>query len=150
LYDPGVPKASPRPWLLTDLLRFTARRYPHKTALPFLGRILHYLNLWPQVEAFAKGLQEAGLKPGDRVAIMLPTSPQFVIAFYGTLLAGGLAVNTHPPYTPRELGLHLRDSGAKILVLLDLLLPRYQEVKANAPVEGLLPTGIQDNRPFPK
>ena len=149
-YDPGVPKEAPRPWLLTDLLRENARRYPHKEALEFLGRSLNYRNLWQQVEAFAKGLQEAGLKPGDRVAIMLPNSPQFVIAFYGTLLAGGVAVNTNPMYTPRELGHQLRDSGARVLVILDLLLPRYQEVKAEAPVEVLVRTGIQDYLPFPK
>ncbi|RTG95236.1 long-chain-fatty-acid--CoA ligase [Thermus scotoductus] len=149
-YDPGVPKEAPRPWLLTDLLRENARRYPHKEALEFLGRSLSYRNLWQQVEAFAKGLQEAGLKPGDRVAIMLPNSPQFVIAFYGTLLAGGVAVNINPMYTPRELGHQLRDSGARVLVILDLLLPRYQEVKAEAPVEVLVRTGIQDYLPFPK
>ena len=149
-YDPGVPKEAPRPWLLTDLLRENARRYPHKEALEFLGRSLSYRNLWQQVEAFAKGLQEAGLKPGDRVAIMLPNSPQFVIAFYGTLLAGGVAVNTNPMYTPRELGHQLRDSGARVLVIMDLLLPRYQEVKAEAPVEVLVRTGIQDYLPFPK
>ncbi|MBW6395609.1 long-chain fatty acid--CoA ligase [Thermus sp. SYSU G05001] len=149
-YDPGVPKEAPRPWLLTDLLRENTRRYPHKVALEFLGRSLSYRSLWQQVEAFAKGLQEAGLKPGDRVAIMLPNSPQFVIAFYGTLLAGGVAVNTNPMYTPRELGHQLRDSGARVLVILDLLLPRYQEVKAEAPVGVLVRTGIQDYLPFPK
>ncbi|WP_038055886.1 long-chain-fatty-acid--CoA ligase [Thermus amyloliquefaciens] len=149
-YDPGVPKEAPKPWLLTELLRENARRYPHKVALEFLGRSLSYQSLWQQVEAFAKGLQEAGLKPGDRVAIMLPNSPQFVIAFYGTLLAGGVAVNTNPMYTPRELRHQLLDSGAKALVILDLLLPRYQEVKAEAPVEVLVRTGIQDYLPFPK
>uniref|UniRef100_UPI0026148947 long-chain-fatty-acid--CoA ligase n=1 Tax=uncultured Thermus sp. TaxID=157149 RepID=UPI0026148947 len=149
-YDPGVPKEAPRPWLLTELLKENARRYPQKVALEFLGRSLSYRGLWQEVEAFAKGLQEAGLKPGDRVAIMLPNSPQFVIAFYGTLLAGGVAVNTNPMYTPRELRHQLLDSGAKALVILDLLLPRYQEVKAEAPVEILVRTGIQDYLPFPK
>ncbi|MFN4074169.1 MAG: long-chain-fatty-acid--CoA ligase [Thermus sp.] len=149
-YDPGVPREAPRPWLLTELLRENARRHPHKLALEFLGRSLSYQSLWQQVEAFAKGLQESGLKPGDRVAIMLPNTPQFVIAFYGTLLAGGVAVNTNPMYTPRELRHQLKDSGARALVILDLLLPRYQEVKGEAPVEVLVRTGIQDYLPFPQ
>ncbi|WP_234553955.1 long-chain-fatty-acid--CoA ligase [Thermus caliditerrae] len=149
-YDPRVPKEAPKPWLLTELLRENARRYPKKVALEFLGRSLTYEALWREVEAFARGLQEAGLKPGDRVAIMLPNSPQFVVAFYGTLLAGGVAVNTNPMYTPRELRHQLLDSGAKALVILDLLLPRYQEVKAEAPVELLVRTGLQDYLPFPK
>ena len=102
------------------------------------------------MEAFAKGLQEAGLKPGDRVALMLPNSPQFVIAFYGTLLAGGVGVNTNPMYTPRELHHQLRDAGARFLVILDQLLPRYLEVKGEVPVEKVVRTGIQDYLPFPK
>lgn len=59
-------------------------------------------------------------------------------------------MNTNPMYTPRELGHQLRDSGARVLVILDLLLPRYQEVKAETPVEVLVRTGIQDYLPFPK
>ena len=149
-YDPGVPKEAPAPRLLPEALAETARRFPKKVALEFLGRRLTYAALWREVEAFAKGLQEAGLKPGDRVALMLPNSPQFVIAFYGTLLAGGVGVNTNPMYTPRELHHQLRDAGARFLVILDQLLPRYLEVKGEVPVEKVVRTGIQDYLPFPK
>ena len=149
-YDPGVPKEAPRPWLLFKALEANAQRFPHRVALEFLGRSLTYRELWREVEAFAKGLQEAGLRPGDRVAIMLPNSPQFVIAFYGTLLAGGVGVNVNPMYTPRELRHQLQDAGVQALVILDQLLPRYQEVKAEVPVRLLVRTGIQDYLPFPK
>jgi long-chain acyl-CoA synthetase len=149
-YDPGVPKEAPRPWLLFKALEANAQRFPRRVALEFLGRSLTYLELWREVEAFAKGLQEAGLRPGDRVAIMLPNSPQFVIAFYGTLLAGGVGVNVNPLYTPRELRHQLKDAGVQALVILDQLLPRYQEVKAEVPVRLLVRTGIQDYLPFPK
>ena len=149
-YDPGVPKEDPEPRILPEAVAETARRFPKKVALEFLGRRLTYAALWREVEAFAKGLQEAGLKPGDRVALMLPNSPQFVIAFYGTLLAGGVGVNTNPMYTPRELHHQLRDAGARFLVILDQLLPRYLEVKGEVPVEKVVRTGIQDYLPFPK
>ncbi|BAW02545.1 acyl-CoA synthetase (AMP-forming)/AMP-acid ligase II [Thermus thermophilus] len=149
-YDPGVPKEAPVPRLLPEALAETARRFPKKVALEFLGRRLTYAALWREVEAFAKGLQEAGLKPGDRVALMLPNTPQFVIAFYGTLLAGGVGVNTNPMYTPRELRHQLRDAGARFLVILDQLLPRYLEVKGEVPVERVVRTGIRDYLPFPK
>ena len=149
-YDPGVPKEAPAPRLLPEALAETARRFPKKVALEFLGRRLTYAALWREVEAFAKGLQEAGLKPGDRVALMLPNSPQFVIAFYGTLLAGGVGVNTNPMYTPRELHHQLRDAGARFLVILDHLLPRYLEVEKEVPVKRVVRTGIQDYLPFPK
>ena len=65
-YDPGVPQEAPKPWLLTELLRENARRYPEKVALEFLGRSISYQRLWRQVEAFARGLQEAGLEPGEQ------------------------------------------------------------------------------------
>jgi long-chain acyl-CoA synthetase len=149
-YDPGVPKEAPRPWLLFKALEANAQRFPRRVALEFLGRSLTYRELWREVEAFAKGLQEAGLRPGDRVAIMLPNSPQFVIAFYGTLLAGGVGVNVNPMYTPRELRHQLQDAGVQALVILDQLLPRYQVVKAEVPVRLLVRTGIQDYLPFPK
>jgi long-chain acyl-CoA synthetase len=149
-YDPGVPKEAPRPWLLFKALEANAQRFPRRVALEFLGRSLTYRELWREVEAFAKGLQEAGLRPGDRVAIMLPNSPQFVIAFYGTLLAGGVGVNVNPMYTPRELRHQLQDAGVQALVILDQLLSRYQEVKAEVPVRLLVRTGIQDYLPFPK
>jgi long-chain acyl-CoA synthetase len=149
-YDPGVPKEAPRPWLLFKALEANAQRFPRRVALEFLGRSLTYRELWREVEAFAKGLQEAGLRPGDRVAIMLPNSPQFVIAFYGTLLAGGVGVNVNPMYTSRELRHQLKDAGVQALVILDQLLPRYQEVKAEVPVRLLVRTGIQDYLPFPK
>ena len=149
-YDPGVPKEAPAPRLLPEALAETARRFPKKVALEFLGRRLTYAALWREVEAFAKGLQEAGLKPGDRVALMLPNSPQFVIAFYGTLLAGGVGVNVNPLYTPRELRHQLADAGAETLVILDHLLPRYLEVEKEVPVKRVVVTGIKDFLPFPK
>ncbi|GAB5601598.1 long-chain fatty acid--CoA ligase [Thermus sp. FJN-A] len=149
-YDPGVPKEAPRPWLLPQALEANAQRFPQKVALEFLGRSLTYRQLWQEVQAFARGLQAMGVRPGDRVALMLPNSPQFVIAFFGTLLAGGVGVNVNPMYTPRELRHQLKDAGARVLVILDQLLPRYQEIKEEAPVEVLVHTGIQDYLPFPK
>ncbi|AFV76808.1 acyl-CoA synthetase (AMP-forming)/AMP-acid ligase II [Thermus oshimai JL-2] len=149
-YDQGVPKEAPKARPLPELLRENAARYPKKVALEFLGRSLTYEALWREAEAFAKGLQEAGLPRGARVAIMLPNSPQFVIAFYGALLGGYVAVNTNPMYTPRELRHQLLDSGAEALVILDQLLPRYQEIALEAPLKLLVRTGIQDYLPFPK
>ena len=144
-YDPGVPKEAPAPRLLPEALAETARRFPKKVALEFLGRSLTYEALWREVEAFAKGLEEAGLRPGDRVALMLPNSPQFVIAFYGTLLAGGVGVNVNPLYTPRELRHQLKDAGAETLVILDHLLPRPLEAVPRKPGEA--PSGAGPRPP---
>ena len=150
-YDPGVPREVDYPEKpLHHLLEASAERFPDRPAVDFLGRRLRYQELWEATRRFARALQDLGLAPGDRVAVMLPNSPQFLVAFYGTLLAGGVVVNTNPLYTASELAHQLRDSGARFLVLLDLLWPRFSEIEAEVPTEVVITTGIQDALPFPK
>ncbi len=151
-YDEGVPAELDESLLvpLPRALERAAAKYPHRPALDFLGRRMNYRQLWREVRNFAAAASSAGLRPGDRMAIMLPNSPQFVIAFYGALLAGLTVVNVNPMYTPSELDYQLVDSGADALVILDLLWPRYAEIAAERPLKLLVRTGIQDYLPFPK
>jgi len=150
-YDSGVPGDLQYPEVpLWKLLEQTAGKHPDHIALDFLGHTMKYKDLWNSALRFAAALKSNGVEPGDRVAIMLPNSPQFVIAFYGTLLAGGVCVNVNPLYTPRELRHQLNDAGATILVILDLLWPRYAEVENEVPIKQVFTTGIQDYLPFPK
>lgn len=150
-YDPNVPKTVNYPEVpVWKLLEQTAKEFPQKTALDFMGHTLSYTALWESSLRFAGALKQQGLQTGDRVAIMLPNTPQFVIAFYGTLLAGGIAVNINPLYTPRELLGQLKDAGAQTLVILDLLWPRFAEIDNESGVKNVITTGIQDFLPFPK
>lgn len=150
-YDKDVPHTIEYPEApLWTLLESAAKRYPNQIALDFMGYTLRYLDLWKASRKFAQGLVGLGVKPGDRVAIMLPNTPQFVIAFYGTLIAGGIVVNVNPLYTPRELKHQLVDSGSETLVILNLIWPRYQEIASEVPVKRVVTTGIQDCLPFPK
>ncbi|MDT7923106.1 MAG: long-chain fatty acid--CoA ligase, partial [Thermus sp.] len=150
-YDPSVPHEVEVPSIpLWRFLEDSARRFPNNVALEFLGKTLTYKELWDLSLRFAQGLKELGIKPGDRVAVMLPNTPQFVIAFYGALLAGGVGVNVNPLYTPRELRHQLQDAGAETLVILDHLLPRFLEVERETPVKRVVVTGIKDFLPFPK
>lgn len=119
---------------LPGLLRDSARRYPDQTALVFYGHKTSYRELDEATDRFALRLLAGGLKPGDRLALLLPNSPQFVIAYYGALRAGAIVVPCNPLYVERELEQQLRDSGAKILVTLTLF---YKLVKAVAPKVGL-------------
>ena len=66
---------------------------------------------------------DMGVEKGDRVAIMLPNCPQFTIAFFGILLAGGIAVPTSPLYTASEAELQLKNAGVKVVVGLGRLAP---------------------------
>lgn len=135
---------------LQQFLIETATNYPNKVAIHFMGKELTYKEVFDLSKRVANYLQSLGLEKGDRVAIMLPNIPQAVISYYGVLLAGGIVVQTNPLYTERELEYQLKDSGSKILVCLDILLPRANRVKGNTNVEHIIVTGIKDYLPFPK
>ncbi|WP_291429935.1 long-chain fatty acid--CoA ligase [Deinococcus sp.] len=150
-YEPGVPHAfAPSGLTLPDLLRRAAEKYPDRVAMSFIGANTTYGQLYQNAQRFAAALRKMGVRPGDRVSIMLPNSPQFVTSFYGTLLAGAVAVNTSPMYTPSELEHQLNDSGSETLVILDTFYPRYAEIRARVPVKRTLVTGVHDALPFPK
>ncbi|PER21088.1 long-chain fatty acid--CoA ligase [Bacillus sp. AFS054943] len=125
-------------------------RYPEKKALHFLGKDVTFADFHDKVKRFANYLQRLGIKKGDRVAIMLPNCPQSVIGYYGTLLAGGIVVQTNPLYTERELEYQLHDSGAKVILCLDLVFPRVTNVQNATRLEHVIVTRIADFLPFPK
>lgn len=131
-------------------LQDAASEYREKKALHFMGKELTYGEVFEQAKKFAHYLQGLGIKKGDRVAIMLPNSPQSVIGYYGALMAGAIVVQTNPLYTERELEYQLNDSGTKVIVCLDILVPRVTSVKKNSPLQHMIVTGIKDYLPFPK
>lgn len=96
-------------------------RTPEAVALDFLGRRTRFRELGEQIEAFAGALQQRfGVTKGTRVALLLPNTPFYVVAYYGVLRAGGTVVNCNPLYTVDELKHILANSGAEILVSLDI------------------------------
>ncbi len=99
---------------------------------------------------FANALKELGVSPGDRVSIMLPNCPSAIIAYFGTLMMGGIVVMTNPLYVERELVHQLSDSGATVIVTLDLLFDRVQKAKGKTPIRHVIVTSIKDYLPFPK
>ena len=128
----------------------SASAYPDNVALEFLGKKVTYGSLLEQSRRFANALLRQGVRKGDRVAVMLPNCPQAVIAYFGILMIGGVVVMTNPLYMPRELEHQLADSGARIIVTLDLLLNRVQQSTVKRPLERIFVTSIQDYLPFPK
>lgn len=135
---------------LQSYLIESATHYPEKKALYFMGKELTYSELYTQAKQFANYLQSLGLKKGERVAIMLPNCPQAVISYYGILLAGGIVVQTNPLYTERELEYQINDSDAKIIICLDILVPRVSNVQEKTELKHKIVTGIKDYLPFPK
>ncbi|EJW19526.1 long-chain fatty acid--CoA ligase [Paenibacillus alvei] len=127
-----------------------AREYPKRPALEFMGKRLSYEQLLEECCRFANALVRLGIGSKERVAIMLPNCPQTVIAYYGTLMAGCIAVLTNPLYKERELAIQLSDSGAAAIVTLDVLYPRVRAVQARTQLRHAIVTSIKDYLPFPK
>ncbi|HEX6087113.1 MAG TPA: long-chain fatty acid--CoA ligase [Thermoanaerobaculia bacterium] len=123
---------------LTDILRIAASDVPDKPATAFFGQTLTYGEVKDRSDRFATALARMGIVKGDRVGIMLPNCPQYLIAVFGILRIGAIVVNVNPLYTAREVGVVAEDSGMRVLVVLDMLAPAAQ----NAGIETLLVTGF--------
>ncbi|MBN6186607.1 long-chain fatty acid--CoA ligase [Aneurinibacillus sp. BA2021] len=150
-YPPEVPDQLTYPEIpLYELLIQSAAAHPHKPALFFMGKEITYEQLLEQCYRFANALDQLDVKKGDRVAIMLPNIPQSVIAYYGALLAGATVVQTNPLYTERELLHQMTDSGATVIVCLDLLYPRVKKIKKDTLLTHVIVTGIKDYLPLAK
>lgn len=135
---------------LYQFLLDSAEKYPNKNAIHFMGKQIKYHELVSKTKKFAHFLQSQGLEKGDRVAVMLPNSPQTVIAYFGTLMAGGTVVQVNPLYTERELEYQMSDSGAKFIVCLDILVPRVSAVKEKTNIQHVIVAKVADYLPFPK
>jgi long-chain acyl-CoA synthetase len=128
-YPEGVPRElSLSHETLTAMLSRSAQRFSRRPALYFFGKTISYQELHSLVERFACGLASLGIRKGDRVALCLPNSPQAVIAYFGVLRAGGIVVACNPTYTEYELAHQLHDSGARAVVVLDLMYPKIQQL----------------------
>ena len=149
-YAPGVPREMDFERItLPEILTRTADRFPDVTALIFLGKKVTYRGLEAQVNRFAKALTEIGVKAGDRVAMLLPNMPQLVIANYAALRIGAVPVPNNPLCTEEELAHQLNDSGAKVMVALDLLFPRAHALMEKTGIRSIIACHISDYLPFP-
>ncbi|MEG2173275.1 MAG: long-chain fatty acid--CoA ligase [Desulfovibrionaceae bacterium] len=149
-YQEGVPPTiSPFEKPLFSFLDEAAARYPHRPAFIFQNTRLNYAELQIQAEKLAAALRLLGVNTGDRVAIMLPNLPQTIIAFWAVLKAGGVVVMTNPLYMETEILHHMNDSGAKHLILLDLLWPKIAPLRARLDVQKYIVTNIADALRFP-
>jgi long-chain acyl-CoA synthetase len=108
---------------LTDILRIAASDVPDRPATAFLGAELTYAEIKDRSDRFATALARMGIAKGDRVGVMLPNCPQYLIAVFGILRTGAIVVNVNPLYTPREIGVVANDSRMRVLVVLDALAP---------------------------
>jgi long-chain acyl-CoA synthetase len=147
----GVPKTvAPFPrHSVFNLLADSAAGFPDSTAIAFLGKHLSYAELLKEVERFSAVLAGLGVGRGDRVGLLLPNSPQYVIAWYACQRLGAIAIGNNPLYTQRELAHQIKDFGPSVMVVLDQLYPAWTEVEHEAPVREVVVTKITDYMRFP-
>ncbi len=158
-YDSGVPATIDYPKVpVHQFLLDTAAKYPNKPAMVFgnvvepLGGALMdapmtYGRLLELTQKFAAALQKLGVQKGDRVAVHLPNCPQFPIAYYATLMIGGIVVPCNPQYTPRELRHQFKDSGAKVAVTLSLTYPYVKQIRSETQLEHVVVVNIKEYFP---
>ncbi|WP_435099810.1 AMP-binding protein [Arhodomonas sp. AD133] len=152
-YPPGVPAdiAVPPNITLREVFEESCRRFAGHRAFSNLGGVLTYEELDRSSAAFAAWLQrEAGLQPGDRVALMMPNILQYPVALFGALRAGLVAVNVNPLYTARELAAQLNDSGARAIVILENFAHSLETVYRDSALETIVVTSLGDLLPGPR
>lgn len=141
----------PAQMTLAKILEESCDKYQHREALTCMGAGLTFRQLNRRAEDFASYLQHhAKVKKGDRVAIMLPNIMQFPIALFAAQKIGAVCVNTNPLYTPREMKHQFNDSGAKVLIILDLLMDKLDEIIKDTKIESVIVTSIADQLPVIK
>ena len=129
---------------LYEILATTAVEMPDGHATQFLGAALTYRELKQRTDRLAKALAQLGVVKGDRVGIMLPNCPQYIISAFAILRLGAIVVNINPIYTARELDNVARDSGAKVLITLDRLAALALEIRATSAVEHVIITSLAE------
>jgi long-chain acyl-CoA synthetase len=144
-YDPGVPHHIDYPDIpLHRILEATVEEFPERDAVIFQGQKITYGQLGRQVDQMASGLAQLGLGKGQRMAIMLPNCPQFIVAYYAILKIGGVVVNVNPMYVERELEFQLKDAGVEMIVALADFLPRLDAVKEKVCLKTIILTEMED------
>jgi long-chain acyl-CoA synthetase len=129
---------------LGEILRLTASDVPDRPATAFLGATLTWAEIKQRSDRLSTALARFGIAKGDRVGIMLPNCPQYLIAAFAILRIGGIVVNVNPLYTPREIGVVASDSGMRVLITLDVLAPNALAVRDQTAIEAIMITSAAE------
>ena len=133
---------------LPQIFDEVAGRYAAKNAVVFYGNEITYGKLKEDVDRFAAALHGLGIGKGDRVAIYLLNSPQFIMAYFGALKAGAAITPISPVYTSIEVRHQLEDSGAQSIVCQDFLYGNVEQ--AGMKLRNVVITGIEEYLPMSK
>jgi long-chain acyl-CoA synthetase len=155
-YGTTIPQDLPPPSYasLADLVDRACTTYAKRRAFTCvvpngMNGTLSYAQVGAMSDAFAAYLrQDCGLQPGDRVAVQLPNGLPYPVVAFGVFKAGCVLVNTNPMYTPSEMIHQLNDSGAKVLVIVDMFADKLAEVVPQTDLQAVVLAGVPEF--FPK
>ncbi len=147
-YDEGVPHHVEYPQVpLYHFVEEAARKYPDHIAMIIKGGKVTYREFNAQSDRMAAALANMGVKKGDRVAILMANCPQFLIAYFGILKAGGIVVACNPLYAPPELEHQLSDCGAEVMLVMSRFYPMVKRVQPQTQVKKVIVTNIKEHFP---
>jgi acyl-CoA synthetase (AMP-forming)/AMP-acid ligase II len=132
---------------LIEYLEENCSRFSDRIALDFYGFEMTYVELHEAIIGFAQGLLELGMKKGDRIALHMQNCPQFIIAYFGILKAGGVVVCINPMFKHAEIEYEISDSQATVYVGLDYLYPELAKVQDKIPLRNIILTSLRDYLP---
>ena len=135
---------------MSDVLKRNRINFPRGKSLEFSGIRINFETFDDQVNQVANALISLGIKKGDRVALLLPNTPHIAVATYAVWRAGAVAVLNNPLYTDVELEHQFNDSGATVLIALDLLVPRMLKLRPRTSIKTIIVAHILDYLGFPK
>jgi len=147
-YDKGVPQTIEYPKVpLFHFLEEAARKYPDHACTIFKGAVISYRDINKMSDSMAAALMEMGVKKGDRVGIFMPNLPQFVVAYFGILKAGGVVVAVNPTYPVDEVLTPVNDAGIEIMFTLSRFYGKLKEVRARSGLKKIIVSNIKEALP---
>ncbi|MGB8981374.1 MAG: AMP-binding protein, partial [Anaerolineales bacterium] len=147
-YDKGVPQTIEYPDApLFYFLDEAARKYPDRACTIFKGAVISYREMNALTDHMAAALVEMGVRKGDRVGIFMPNTPQFVIAYFGILKAGGVVVAVNPTYPPDEVVIPVNDANVEIIFTLTRFYPVLKAVRARSRLKTIIVSNIKEALP---
>jgi long-chain acyl-CoA synthetase len=141
-----------QPATMVELFDASVKKHARRTAVSFMGKSYTYREIDQMAEAFAGSLQRRGVRRGDRIGICMPNNPLYIVAYYGAMRAGATIVNFNPLYADDEMAHLVKDSGAKMMVTLNLpqIQPRLEKLLNTTPLESVISADFADLLPGTK
>jgi len=145
-YAPGVPSDVDVPLkAVPQAFDEATSRAPERTAVVFYGRTIKYRELRDATDRLACALARLGVKKGDRIALYLLNSPQFIVAYFAALKCGAVVTPISPVYTSHEVRYQLDDSGARGVICQDILFEKV--AKSGARLDFAVLTSVNEYLP---